>query len=367
MENSINTTKNIKEVNAEKICIVPQQEMIERKPLTVSLKEMLITMESQPEQKMIYPGITENSIGFVFGPSKSGKTTFCENLGMSIAAGLDSYLGKAIKADNRKVLFISLEEFCSGRTSRNNKQVKKIITKVGNDEWLNNFIVANCDIPRYILSDGDWKKIKTEIEFHKPGIVFLDSLTRLQGDGNIEDSVIANAVMKKLREMANELKTTIVIIHHTPKIGSAPLTIYSLAGSRVLAQEAEFMIGINKTVDKKVYIKDVSFRYAPDDSETVQLVKMDSDQWLTFLNNEDEAKLLSAFDGRRDDSNKEVVYHFIEERGGVNHELVDAKVITDGLVGTGKISKPTLFDQLKSLKKEGRIEKVGRGKYKLAA
>jgi RecA-family ATPase len=226
------TTKNVREI---------KQEIIYTRPLN----EMIMKMANEPAQKMIYSGIRDNSTGFIFGPSKSGKTTFCENLGMCIAAGIDNYLGRPIQAENRKVLFISLEEFCGGRTERNRKQIKKITESIGNDEWINNYIVADCAIPRYITSNEDWDIIRKQIEKHKPGIVFLDSLSRMHGNDPIEDSTVAIKLMKRLRELSNDLQVTIAVIHHTPKLATnSPLNIFAMAGSRVLAQDADFIIGM---------------------------------------------------------------------------------------------------------------------------
>ena len=140
-----------------------------------------------------------------------------------------------------------------------------------------------------------------------------------------------------------------------------------MAGSRVLSQEVDFAIGINKTADKKTYIKDVAFRYADDSAEKVTVVKMDADQWLTFVAYEDEAKLLSSFDGRRDDSNRDLILSFIEERSALKDGIVTTQEITDAFVTTGKISKQTIFTQLNSLVKAGKITKAGTGEYKLAA
>jgi D-lactate dehydrogenase len=45
---------------------------------------MMVKVNSEPLPFMYYSGIKENSVGFVFGPPKSGKTIYCENLAMSI-------------------------------------------------------------------------------------------------------------------------------------------------------------------------------------------------------------------------------------------------------------------------------------------
>jgi hypothetical protein len=112
---------------------------VPRNKYALPLREMIEKVQSEPKREMLYSGIQKNSIGFVFGPSKSAKTIFCENLGLSIAAGKGDYLGLPINSENRKVLFASLEEFYSGRTDRNAKQIQRLIKEVGNDSWLDNY------------------------------------------------------------------------------------------------------------------------------------------------------------------------------------------------------------------------------------
>jgi len=86
-------------------------EMKEKK-LSLSLFEQLRLHDELPPQEYIYRSITPGSVGYVFGPPKSGKTTYCENLAMSIAFGLKHYFGAdiVVKAP-QKVLFIAWKEF----------------------------------------------------------------------------------------------------------------------------------------------------------------------------------------------------------------------------------------------------------------
>ena len=132
---------------------------------TSNIRDMMARVQSEPKMKMIYSGIKENSVGFIFGPSKSAKTIFCENLGFSIASGATSFLDIPLNIENRKVLFLSLEEFYAGRTERNETQLSKLLSSGKGDTWLDNYIVVNENMPRYISTDEEWdilKKVITE-------------------------------------------------------------------------------------------------------------------------------------------------------------------------------------------------------------
>ena len=137
---------------------------------------------------------------------------------------------------------------------------------IGNDEWLNNYSSIDENVPRQIASEEEWLLLESIIKNNGANFVIIDSLSRLY-EGGIEDSGLAKKVALRLRELCNRLKITLIVIHHTPKQIGRPITIDSLAGSRMLAQEADFMIGVGKSPEGKRYVKDVAFRYKQEDSD----------------------------------------------------------------------------------------------------
>ncbi len=80
---------------------------------------MIIRAQNEPRPQFLWSGVMVGSFGFIFGPSKSGKTILCENLALSIAAGRDSFFRLPIEFSRKKVLFISMEEYWQPRTQRN--------------------------------------------------------------------------------------------------------------------------------------------------------------------------------------------------------------------------------------------------------
>jgi len=327
------------------------------------LADLIRRHDGEPPVPFIWSGIKKNSFGFVFGPSKSGKTTFCENLAMCLAAQLQSFFGQPITPDNYKVLFISLEEYWQARTERNKKQVIPLIENLGTGDWLANYDVINENVPRQIDTEADWLEIERMIVNSKANVVFIDSLSRLY-QGGIEDSGLAKKVALQLRELTNKLKITLIVIHHTPKQIGKPITQDSLAGSRMLGQEADFLIGIGKNLEGKRYFKEVSFRYRQEQQENVTVFDIDSHQWLIVGSEMPEAALLKEPDGRKDDTNPEQIFEFIHDKtlstqgetytGELMKEFVDSKIM----------SKQTLYNCLSRLEKDQRISKQGKGVYK---
>ena len=331
----------------------------------VSLDKMIRRINNEPKLELMYSGIKSKSIGIVFGPSKSGKTMYCENLGMSIAAGLDAYLGKPIRTENHKVMFISFEEHYANRTERNEKQAAKLILQRG-ENWMDQFIVVNEKMPRYITTKEEWQLLSEQIAAINPAVVFLDSLTHMY-QGAIEDSRIAIELMKNLRDLSEKTNTTVVAIHHTHKMYGQPLSIDTVAGSRVLAQETDFMIGLNRTPDGKKYIKDVAFRYIASNDDTVCTYEIGDDCWLISTGEAEESEILTANDGRRDDGSKNLILEFLQQENAAGRDIVDMVVLQNRFVATGEMSRTTVFNNIGKLLRENAVERFGKGAYKLAA
>jgi KaiC/GvpD/RAD55 family RecA-like ATPase len=319
---------------------------------------MILRSKTEPAIPYLWSGIKVGSFGFIFGPSKSGKTTFCENLALSIATNQETFFNKPILEGLRKVLFISMEEFWQPRTERNEKQLQELGVGIGD-----NFLTVNENFPRILNSKEDWELLKNHIIETDSEVVFIDSLSRLYS-GSIEDSQLAKELLYKLRELTNELKITLIVIHHTPKQIGRPLTIDSLAGSRMLAQEADFMIGISKSLDGIRYMKEVAFRYAPENDETVTTFQINANAWLCPSYEVPEHSLLKNSDGRKDDSNKEIMLDYIEENYDVNKEFF-TRTLIEQLVNTKIMAKPTMYSCLEKLTRDKKIKKVSKGKYML--
>jgi len=357
-----NSEKNIEnQPRAVQLEIVKRS--IERHKYAASLADMIKRVDSEPKLKMIYSGIKEQSVGVVVGPSKSAKTMYCEGLGMAIAAGADNYLGLPINMGNKIVHFISFEEHYTYRTERNAKQIKALVAQYG-EAWLENFIVANEDIPRYIITKEHWQELADLILSVEPGIVFLDSLTHMY-QGAIEESKVSVELMKNLRWLSEETGATIVAIHHTHKMYGQRLSIDTIAGSRVIAQECDFMIGLNRTVDGKKYIKDVAFRYLPSNDETVRTFEIDDNCCLNITGETDENGLLSAPDGRKDTTNSDKIYQFMTEATEAGTKTIPFSEI-EGRFGS-EMSTVTMYANLNKLIETKAITKPGKNEYGLAA
>lgn len=323
-----------------------------------TLEEMMADYENRPEKKFLWNGIKEKSFGLIFGPSKSGKTIFCENLGMSIASGENEFFGYKLDGIPKKVLFVGLEEFWENRMERNIKQFNSL--EENQKELLNkNYRYQLKEFPKNILTEKNWEDLRDTIVDSGAEVVFIDSVTRMN-PGKMESSDTAEKIMQKLRDICYEIQITLICIHHTPKIGDNPIIMDSIKGSAVFAQEADFAIGIHCTSRKNRYMKNVFFRYAQDDDETVREFEIGKDTWLNYMAEVDEREILERTDRRRNTESLDFIENYFKANPSATYPVNE-------LVNYFKSELPIKDRQIKTYLKElvdkGTVVKPERGLY----
>jgi hypothetical protein len=334
---------------------------------SINLSCMIDRVNEMPPQNYLFRGIKIPSIGSIFGVPKGGKTIVVESLAYSVAAGLPQFIGENIYTGNNRVLLISLEEYFQSRTERNQKQIRYFTEKYDLDpNWINNVFVVDENFPKHLLTDADWKMLDEEIGRINPTMVMIDSLTRLTIEP-IEDSTVATKLMKKLREITYKHNIAMVLIHHTHKMENRPITLATLAGSRVIGQELDFMIGINRTSDNDRYIKDVAYRYASDDSEFVTKFIINEHLVIESLGPAREHKLLEGTVSPDDQNPNDLKLqqYFLEYTQDDISVIIETKALKEQFVDTGIMSGPTLHATLKRLINNNTIWQPEKGKYAL--
>lgn len=324
----------------------------------LTFEEMMVELENRPSLNYLWSGIKEKSFGLVFGPSKSGKTIFCENLAMRIAVGAKDYMGYELDGIPKKTLFIGLEEDWVNRGERNKKQFEAL-NQNEMDLVKINYRYQPIEYNKRIISASEWESLLKLIKDSNAEVVFIDSITRMN-PGKLENSSDAEIVMQQLRNVCYDLGITLVCIHHTPKMYDSPITIDKIKGSSVFAQESDFAIGINRTSKGFRYMKNVFFRYAQDDDDTVYEFEMDNNQWLNFLKEDDEDTLLARNDRRRKDDNRDAIVEFLDENQTITYQLSELlSILKDKL----SLKERMIQGYLSDLAKHNKINNIRQGYY----
>jgi len=345
--------------------------LIRHEGISLPISALIHSVKQLPPRKHIFRGINNPGLGVFFGPSKSGKTTMVECLMLLQAAGQAEFLEEPMHIPHRRVLFISLEEYFIKRTERNELQVEFVRNNYHVDDgWENNYFVVGENAPRYLLSDEDRSKIEAEIESIEPSIVVIDSLSRLTIDP-IEESSIAIKIMKWLRALADKFAITVIVIHHTHKIDDEPLTMAKMAGSRIIGQELDFMLGVNKLSNGNRYLKDVAYRYHPDDQEKVLSFSINDSRFVEPLGFRSEYDLINGTKEEELNPSDETVKQFIlTYTKGDSSIIIEHKTLHSELVESEKperLSGPTLHACLGRLERYKFIKKIKRGEYRLVS
>ena len=332
----------------------------------VPINQLIDRVSSEPDIKMIFRGIPVESCGVVFGPAKSLKTTLVESLCLHIAAGINQFMGEPLYAPSRRVLLVSFEEFYRNRTKRNMKQIEYLNANNDLDSgWEENLFVVDDSFPRYLTNNEHWHQLEAEIERVKPSVLMLDSLTRMTADA-IEDSIVATKVTRKLREITSKFNIAIIIIHHSQKIESRPLTLATLAGSRVVGQEMDFIIGVGRGYGNTRYLKDVAYRYAADDAENVLVFMSNEGQIAEHIKYASELDvLMPTSETQRHGLENKILEYFITVCQNDTSRAIPMSDLVNAFVKNQMMTKPTLYKLLKKLENNGLIIKVSHGLYSI--
>lgn len=303
-----------------------------------------------PQKKMLWNGVVEKSFGLVFGPAKSGKTIFCENLAISIAVGKDNYFDYALDGVPKKVLFIGLEESFENRIARNLLQFDTLSEE---EQMLmdENFDVQELAFPKFVITKENWDSLHQMIENSNAEVVFIDSITRMN-HGKLEDGKTAEEIMSKLRTISQELNISLFAIHHTPKLHGNMITMDSIKGSGVFAQESDFAIGISRTEKKHRYMKNVFFRYVSDDDEFVKEFDINDNAWLNISGEVEEEEILNRNDRRRAQDKRDLVLNFFDSHPNMSYPLNDAVMSLKPKIG---LQDRQIKTYLSELSKSGKI------------
>jgi hypothetical protein len=178
----------------------------------------------------------------------------------------------------------------------------------------------------------------------------------------MERSEIARNISADLKKIAYENKITMVVIHHTPKLYGRPLSIDSLAGSHVFAQEADFLIGINR-INGVRYVKEVACRYKREDDEKVLIFDINDHLWIVPGKQVVENSLFKEADGRFDDTNLDTVRTLFRNASETNE---NSTFKSNEILPKAKsyMDRSTYFEKVGILKNAGEITQTGKGEYK---
>ena len=133
------------------------------------------------------------------GP-RTGKSLLAMLLAKAVASG-DKFLGRVCTRGN--VLYINLEDSDTKIKIRQQAQGWDADLPVW---WLNRFKLSQTDQLYQLAQELDIR------------LIILDTFSRIRDDSSLETSAEVARYLEPLQNMANELKLSILLVHHTTKI-----------------------------------------------------------------------------------------------------------------------------------------------------
>ncbi|WP_053971148.1 AAA family ATPase [Mangrovimonas sp. ST2L15] len=326
-------------------------------------------VQAEPEPKFIWASIPQGSVGMFVGAPKTGKTRFAENLAVSLAVGREKFFDMEMIGEPQKVLFINLEE----SDKIYSRRLAKLVDNLSEAElklFKNNFFMEPDDFPEFLNTDDDWKKLERLVLEVDADVIVVDSVTHMM-PSNVEDSTSANKFVEKLNRYVHFSGKTVILIHHTTKGNNGPLQVDKVAGSRVLLQKMQYIIGMSKVPGNstKKYLAFLNNKFVPVDDTMAIEYSIDPHFGFKNLGSANVYALCgntgATIDLRVDTENRDKILVFIQSQDSQGSQTVSTKLMKETFVDTKIMSKDTLHSSIRKLLNEELIEKCGKGLYRL--
>lgn len=297
--------------------------------------DLINKCNNEPEPIFYWKGVEDISFGYVFGPSKVGKTIFCENLAMSLACGRSTFFNASMIGIPKRIFFAAMEENYRNRTKRMKKQMTHLSDKE-KELFNSNMIIAGKNFPRSLANEKQWQDFEDKVISENPDVLIIDSFTRIMND-DITNRVECKKILKRLRNFAYDNNLCLIIIHHAVKNGGKLLTMDSMAGNSILSQEADFSIGLNRNeFSNERYLKEVFYRYKETDDMVTVFNICSNSNWLIPIELKYEAKIINSASSNGESYYDLIVNYLIEKS---NEEKSKNESITSYEIGVSELKK----------------------------
>ena len=204
---------------------------------TKSMREWLANPPPMPTW-LVDGLLTDGGISIIAAKPKVGKSTLARNLAADVSMRR-AFLGHAIRADARPVLYFGLEDMPGIVTEH--------LQLLGMD--LDRLIFSNVQVPA-----DQWAFLRTEIERYKPSLVILDPYARFLRIRKWEDYGEVTEKTQPLIALTREYGCHITGTHHMRKGGGSE-DMDEILGSAQVQGFVDTAIALNRLFDDRRTIK----------------------------------------------------------------------------------------------------------------
>tara|TARA_R110002096_G_scaffold97694_8_gene217695 strand:- start:7559 stop:8506 length:948 start_codon:yes stop_codon:yes gene_type:complete len=187
-------------------------------------------------QHLIVPGLT-----LVAAAPKVGKSYLMTYIGYSMATGQKAFSKLNTRKSN--VLYMALED--------NNRRLQKRLNEITQSSILGSInIPENLHFMTSISENTDSiNTIKALIKSKGYEVVIIDILQRVAKPEDTGSYKKEYTLIKRLKELADSTKTSIIVVHHTNK-KSSKSTLDAISGTRGLVGACDNVIVLSRVSDE---------------------------------------------------------------------------------------------------------------------
>jgi hypothetical protein len=287
-----------------------------------------------PEIKYVVPGYIAEGLSILAGKPKIGKSWLVMDCALGVAYG-GSVMGN-IACEQGDVLYLALED--------NRRRLQKRINQMLPDAaWPARLTIASLEEGWPTLDKGGLAEIKKWVDtVERPRLIIVDTLAKVRGSKRDEDSAYESdyRAVTAMHALANQHGIAIVLVHHVRKM-EAEDPVDTVSGTTGLTGAVDTILVLKRDGDGAVTL----YGRGRDIEEIESSLTFDktTGRWT----NHGDARLTKRSDTRL------AILTAMEEGAESVSEIVAASGLERNVVD----------QQLWKMKKDGEVEKAGRGVY----
>lgn len=205
--------------------------------------------------KLLDPIFPKVGVVSLVGSSDTGKSTFLRQLAISIAFGLDDFIGYKINNDAKKVIYVSTEDDPASTSISLKKQIQGLFN-------VENIPLTNLNNLKFIF-DTDlnaesnknlFTLLSKDLDDIGADLIIIDAFTDIFS-GDLNSSTKVRQFLNLFSDIAKEFNCLVLFLHHTGKRTDK----YTASKDNVLGSQA-FEAKMRVLVELKHYPNDDSKR-----------------------------------------------------------------------------------------------------------
>ncbi len=166
---------------------------------------------------LIEPIFPKQGLVSLIGSSDTGKSTFLRQMALSIALGLNDFVGYPLKPKTKNVIFISTEDDPASLSSSIKKSLAKLFQKYQLNESDLNHLKFYFDVDMDKNSDKNLiKLLNKDLSEKGADLIIIDAFTDIFSE-DINSSTKVRTFLNLFSKLAKEYECLVLFLHHTGK------------------------------------------------------------------------------------------------------------------------------------------------------